>query len=46
MTLIDGNDTIAIDTIDKGRPSATFSVSNYRKDHVIVCTINPLIGNI
>ena len=46
VTLIDGNDTIAIDTIDKGRPSATFSVSNYRKDHVIVCTINPLIGNI
>ena len=46
VTLIDGNDTIAIDTIDKGRPSATFSVSNYRKNHVFICNINPLIGNI
>ena len=46
VTLIDGNDTIAIDTTDKGRPSATFSVSNYRKNHVFICNINPLIGNI
>ena len=46
VTLIDGNDTIAIDTIDKGRPSATFSVYNYRKKHVFICNINPLIGNI
>ena len=46
VTLIDGNDTIAIDTIDKGRPSATFSVYNYRKKHVFICNIDPLIGNI
>ena len=46
VTLIDGNDTIAIDTIDKGRPSATFSVNNYRKKHVFICNIDPLIGNI
>lgn len=46
VTLIDGNDTIAIDTIDKGRPSATFSVYNYRKKHELICIVNPLIGNI
>lgn len=46
VTLIDGNDTIAIDTIDKGKPSATFSVYNYRKKHVFICNIDPLIGNI
>lgn len=46
VTLTDGNDTIAIDTIDKGRPSATFSVYNYRKKHVFICNINPIIGNI
>ena len=46
VILIDGNDTIAIDTIDKGRPSATFSVYNYRKKHVFICNIDPLIGNI
>lgn len=46
VTLIDGNDTIAIDTIDKGRPSTTFSVYNYRKKHVFICNIDPLIGNI
>ena len=46
VTLIDGNDTIAIDTIDKGRPSATFSVYNYRKKHVFICNIDPPIGNI
>lgn len=46
VTLIDGNDTIAIDTIDKGRPSATFSVYNYRKKHEFICNISPLIGNI
>lgn len=46
VTLIDGNDTIAIDTIDKGKPSATFSVYNYRKEHVFICNIDPLIGNI
>ena len=46
VTLIDGNDTIAIDTTDKGRPSATFSVYNYRKKHVFICNIDPLIGNI
>ncbi len=46
VTLIDGNDTIAIDTIDKGRPSTTFSVYNYRKRHVFICNIDPLIGNI
>lgn len=44
--MIDGNDTIAIDTIDKGRPSATFSVYNYRKKHELICIVNPLIGNI
>ena len=46
VTLIDGNDTIAIDTIDKGRPSATFTVYNYRKKHELICIVNPLIGNI
>lgn len=46
ISLIDGKDTIAVDTIDKGRPYATFPISNYRKDHVFMCTINPLIGNI
>lgn len=45
IALIDGNDTIALDTIDKGKPYTTISVFNNRTNHLLKCCITPLIGN-
>lgn len=46
IALLDGKDTIAVDTIDKGRPSVSFSVPNSREKHELMCNVKPLIGNI